>query len=190
MVNINNFYSRSQLEIDLRTEFNNILDGTSINSPKASFGLLRTINTDLNGKLVLCDCVDKVTKEADKDYYCPLCMGERYIWTETILKFYRVSVSTADHGTQTVWDKNKPFGQMNIANHIFYLPFNTIIKTSDKIVDISLDVEGNIITPIRREIIWKINDLTKFRGDRGRIEYIKVFCNNQDAKYLSVPTIE
>lgn len=190
MKNINNFYSNISPELDLRQEFDFILNGSAMISSKGSFGLLRSINIDINGNLILCDCVDKVTKEADKDYYCPLCMGERYIWTETLIKFYRVSVSTSDHGTETVWDKNKPFGQMNIANHIFYLPFNTIIKVSDKIVDISLDIEGNIITPIKRQIIWKINDLTKFRGDRGRIEFIKVFCNNQDAKYLSVPTIE
>lgn len=189
MKNINNFYINSSPELDLRSEFDIILNGGAAISPKASFGLLRSMNTDSNGNLILCDCIDKVTKEPDKDYYCPLCMGERYFWTESMIKFYRVSISADDHGSETVWDKTKPFGQMNISSDIFYLPFNTIIKVSDKIIDIGLDVEGNIIIPIKREIIWKINNITKFRGDRGRIEFIKIFCNNEDVKYLSVPSL-
>lgn len=187
---VDNFYgSRGSGEIDLRYELHNILYGTGNETPKAMYGLLRSMNLDSSGNLVRCVCIDKITHEPDKDYYCPICMGERYIWAESLVKFYRVSISTFAHGAPTVWNKTKEYGQVNIASHIFYFEFDTIIKTSDKIIDISLDLEGNIIRPIQREVVWKINDLTKFRADRGRVEFIKVFCNDEDVKYLQPPTI-
>lgn len=188
---MDNFYGKLGGSIDLRSEFKRILDGDFFEPSKAVWGLLRSMNVDSSGNLVHCPCVDKNTGEPDKDYYCPICMAEKYLWTESLIKFYRVSITAADHGTSnSVFTKVKEYGGTTVSNHIFYFEFDVDIKKVDKIIDIKLDLEGNILKPIKRDIIWRINEIHKYRGDRGRVEFIKVFTSNEDVKYLTSPPID
>lgn len=186
---MDNFYGRLGGSIDLRSEFRRILDGHLLEPSKAVYGLLRSMNVDSSGNLIVCPCVNKNTGEPDRDYYCPICMAEKYIWTESLVKFYRVSITASDHGNST-FNKVKEYGQTAISDHLFYFQFDVDIKKADKIIDIKLDLEGNIIKPIKRDIIWRINEIHKYRGDRGRVEFIKVFTSNEDAKYLAPPIVE
>lgn len=182
-----NFYHST--EIDLRKEFDKILNGFGPESSKAILGLIRRIDLDSKGEPVKCPCVDRITNEQDRDYFCPICFGERYTWKEAYVKYYKVSISTDQHGDTTVWDKIKPFGLINLSLGVFYFRYDTLINVSDKIIDIALNLEGNIIKPVQRQTIWAINQIAPFRSSHGRLEYIKIFCNSEDPKYLSPPTL-
>ncbi len=186
VVALDNFYSDDS-EVDIRVEMDNFLFGAFPEIAKSQYGIIRRMKTDDQGNLLKCPCTDQITNEADKDYFCPVCFGEKFFWTESLAQFYRVSLSGDGHGNGTIFDKTQGFGLTNIAVHIFYFRFDTVINKQDKIVDISLDNEGGIIYPIKRQVIWRINDIIRFRGSRGRIEYIKIFCNNEDPKYLGPP---
>ena len=94
------FYKNlSRTEPDMRFEFNSTIDGRFPEIAKGQIHVLRKMRrspTDViaadenlrllfhgrkqledyfvpgEGYLIPCDCVDKITKEADLDYYCPI----------------------------------------------------------------------------------------------------------------------
>ena len=72
-------------------------------------------------------------------------------------------------------------GQVRVDTKIFYFRYDTIISYRDKIVEIELDTEGDIVVPYRREAIYKPQTINKYRADYGRIEYIAVHCREDDA---------
>lgn len=185
-----NFYGNASSEIDLRAEIDSFFDGSDSEIPKATSGILRRMNRDANNNLIDCPCSKNVTHEGDKDYFCPICFGERHLWKETLIEYYQVSAQDSGHGSKGVWNETKQFGLVNIPLSIFYLKYNIKLDTRDKIISIVLDTEGNILTPIKRELVWRINEISVLRSDYGRIEFIKIFCNNEDVKYLQAPKIK
>jgi hypothetical protein len=72
-------------------------------------------------------------------------------------------------------------GQIRVDYKVFFLRYDTEIEYGDKIVEIKLDLEGNPILPYKREAIYSIQTLIKYRSDRGRVEYIGVYCREEDA---------
>ncbi len=168
-------------ELDLRQELFNTFFGTTSEVAKSSKGLLRRIRYDNKNNPVLCPCVDRVTREQDKDYFCPVCLGERYLFDESFLDFYKVQ-----HADDNAL-KSKPVGMINVDVAVFYLRYGSAITDYDKIIEINLGIDGNIQYPIKRVNIWRINELVPLRLDHGRLEFYKVFVNHEDVRYLNTP---
>jgi len=177
----NNMYGNPS-ELDLRQEMINTFNGTAVEIAKSQPGLLRKLNTDSNGDYILCPCVDRVTKEADRDTFCPICFGEKYYWTETYIKFYIVDIATP-----AAVNKLKAPGIVDVPQNTFYFMYDVAVTKPDKIVEIELDIEGNIVLPVKRIALWRIQELNALRGDNGRVEFIKVFTTKEDVKYLNTP---
>lgn len=72
-------------------------------------------------------------------------------------------------------------GQIRVDTKIFYLRYDTAVSYRDKIVEIELDTEGDIVVPYTREAIHTPQTINKYRGDYGRIEYIAIHCRENDA---------
>ena len=184
--NMSSYYSSStgSTEIDLRQELINTLDGTYPEVSKKQTGLLRKMRLDSNGNLTKCPCVDSVSGEPDKDQWCSICHNEGNLWDETQVTFYRVLENAAGDDVMTA-----P-GSINIKLITFYLRYSDTITDHDKLVQLRLDNEGVVSIPLTRIAICRINRFWDYRADNGRIEFYKVYTNQENVKFLNPPTFE
>ena len=166
-------------EIDLRKEFDDIVFGSASSIPHGRKLLLRKIRRDDNNKPIPCDCVDDITKEPDTESSCHFCLGEGYFWDEEWIIGYAVYVG-ADGG-QANRIRNLSPGSIRADHRIFYLRYDTEITYRDKIVELKLDTEGDPVVPYVRESIYKPQTIVRYRSDRGRVEYLAIYCNENDA---------
>ena len=178
-----NFYSGLRSEIDLRQELINMFDGKNPEIPKAQLALFRRMRRDSNEQLISCPCVDSLTKEPDKDRFCPVCHGEGFLWDEEVIQIYRTYEPLSSNP-----DKLFKMGLINQESVVFFTRYDSNIKRQDKILLVQLDVEGNIISPYKRTMLFSIDFPWDYRSDNGRIEYWKLFTSFKDVKYLNTPT--
>lgn len=182
-----NFYSTvtSGTEPDIRQELINTFDGFFPEIAKAQDGLLRRMRRDSNGKLILCGCVDPITQEPDKDRFCSICYGEAFLWDEENIQFYRVlEDSDVDN---SIRDKLNEPGLINAPVVVFYIKYNAEITKDDKLVELVLNQDGTKKEPIKRKRIFRISTVWDYRSDLGKLEYWKVFTNQEHVKYLNAP---
>lgn len=174
------FYSiTGSREIDLRYEFDQIIFGGPTSIPHGHKLLLRKMRRDSDGSLLYCSCVDSITKEPDTELQCPFCLGEGKYFDEDWLIGFSSYVG-ADGGLSNRQISLFP-GPIKVDYKVFYLRYDTDITYDDKIVELQLDTEGTPIVPYKREVIYKPQTIVKYRSDRGRIEYIAVYCREEDA---------
>ena len=151
-------------ELDLRTEMNRTLYGSTDEVAKGRKGLLRRLRRDSDGNPIRCACRDNVTDEPDKDYYCRYCLGVGFYWDEIGIVYYR-----NDDSFRKREGKNQEF-----EGDDFFFEYNVVIAVDDYIVTVNLDNDGNVLVPVTRSKIFKILSSDPFRSDSGRIEFIKV----------------
>lgn len=159
-------------EIDLREEMYSLLYGSGSEIAKGRKGILRRMRRDHNNNLILCDCVDPVTHEPDKDHFCPKCWGEGYLWDEEWITYYKVLVASSEGLVRK--DKFKDAGIANLPDAFFYLEYNVNPSRFDKIIEMKRDLEGELLVPYERESIWDAGTSEDFRSDNGRVEYWRV----------------
>lgn len=164
-------------EVDLREEFDNLIFGGAGSIPHGRQLVLRRMRRDSDNALTKCSCVDTSTREAD--FSCPYCMGEGYYWDETWITGYATYVG-ADGGLSNRARFLQP-GIVRADSKVFYFRYDTVITYYDKIVEVKLDTEGEVVVPYVREAIYKPQTIINYRSDRGRLEYVAVFCQENDA---------
>lgn len=175
----NNFYNSSNdAGINMRHEMINFLDGSIFEVSKSQRGVVRKIRLNDVGDPVLCPCVDNITREQDRDYFCPICLGERYLWDEKFIDFYKVQRGDAN-GLHS-----KEVGNIHTDINIFYLSYTANINKYDKLIEITLNLDGTVRYPIKRVDMWQITEIVELRLDFGKVEFIKAFARKEDAKYL------
>ena len=158
-------------EPDMRQEFKNTLDGHYPEVSKSQISLFRKMRRDSKGKLIKCPCVDAVTDEPDIDVFCPVCHGEGNLWDESYLDTYKVVTrSEAIYGAPII---------------VIYCKSSLDITSDDRIVELVLDEEGKAVKPIKRKILYEINEAIDFRADNGRREYWKLDCHEKAYKFLN-----
>lgn len=180
------FYKKRNEHASIRDEFFNTLDGRLPETAKRQIGVLRKMRLDDDGFNIECLCIDKTTKEADKDTWCPLCFGEGQYWDESFIDMYKV---VEKHATgQASTEQLLAPGLMNIPLTVIYTKSNLDIKPNDKIVEIELDVEGVPIKPYRRKAIYRISTPIDLRLDHGRLEYWKLATYKERVRFLNGPS--
>jgi hypothetical protein len=188
----NTFYSDSvrtiSSEPNMRQELINMLDGNVAEIAKARKMIFRKMNRDSNGRRTLCDCVDLITKEADKDRLCISCLGSGYIWTETLIEAYKMLEDSNKNNARI--DRLAQFGYSNQPLVVFYTKYNVDISIGDKLIEIKLNHDGTIYTPYTREHIYNTSSFMDYRCDNGKLEYMKIFTHHEDVKYLNIPDYE
>lgn len=173
-------------EPDLRSEMEHLLDGSFPEISKKQIGLLRKMRTPLSANK--CSCVNPITLESDKDHYCPYCMGEGQYWDEEFIDIYRV-VKQSDVGLS---DQHQPMraGDVTVPLVVFYIRASIELSKNDRIIEMELDMDGELIRPYRRRGIYKISTLGDMRLDNGRLEYWKAACSNMNYRFLNGPINE
>lgn len=161
-------------ELDLRKEFDEIVYGTNGNMPHNHLALIREVRLDANNKRIKCACNSTLTNEPDQENQCQYCLGEGFIWDERFTRCYS-TLSGSVGGKADKLEDYRP-GKLLTDYKIFYLRYDEKISYYDKIIELSLDLEGNIIIPYKREKIYRPETIQKYRADNGRVEYIAVYC--------------
>lgn len=176
----------SGTEPDMRQELINMFDGKYPEIAKAQTGLLRRMRTDSNNRKIACGCVDSITREPDKDRFCPICYGEGFLWDEELLQYYRVLQS--GNTNNALKDKLIEPGLINIPIVVFYIRYDSAIVKEDKVVRIAMDLDGVALTPRYRIAIYRVESVWDYRSDNGKLEYWKVYTHLEDVKYLNPPS--
>lgn len=171
--------NHADCEIDLRKEFDEIVFGIGGCKPHNHLILIREVRRDDSNNLIPCACVDELTQEPDRENQCRFCLGEKYIWDERFVRCYSTLVGAAG-GKGDKTERPKP-GELRTDYKIFYLRFDEKISYRDKIIDLSLDIEGNLLVPYKRETIYRPETIQKYRADNGRVEYIAVYCREENS---------
>lgn len=169
--------SAGKKEIDLRSNFQGIIFGDGTTLPHGKKVLLRVFRLDENNKRIACTCLDKTTLEPTEG--CSFCSGEGYFWDE-VWKEAFTSYVGADGGLANRTRMLKP-GEIRVDYKVFYFQHLETIKYCDKIIEVRLDSEGKPIVPYVIESIYKPETISENRSDYGRIEFISVYCKEQDA---------
>jgi hypothetical protein len=167
-------------EVDLRDEFFRTLYGDGCEIPKGQKGFLRRMRKDENGRLIPCACVDSLTHEPDLDSLCPYCLGEGYFWDEELITFYKVIIGTGQ-GLANKIRKLIP-GELNIPFVFWYVEYNVNPTKEDRLIEVELDLEGNVIIPVNRIGTYRLETVEAFRSDHGRVEYFRLGTNLEASK--------
>lgn len=164
-------------EVDLRKQFDEIVLGKNNNIAHGYKILIRAARKDDSGKVIKCKCLSDITDEPDQENECRFCLGEGIIWDERFVDCYS-SLVGADGGKA---NRNKRIipGELRTDYKVFYIRYNEIISYFDKIIELQLDLEGNVVIPYKREFIYRPETIQNYRSDNGRLEYIAVYCREE-----------
>lgn len=177
--------SSVQTEANMRQEMINTLQGAYPEMAKGQTGVLRRMRRDSNGDVIACECIDSVTKEPDKSFFCPFCLSTGHYFDEEYVTFYKVLLDTS---FSAVRRHNMLEPGIIDGNFIaFYLMSSVLIKKEDKIIEISLEEDGSPSSPIVYVASYEIDKAWDYRSDNGKIEYWKVFTHREETKYLVPP---
>jgi hypothetical protein len=78
-------------------------------------------------------------------------------------------------------DRFTPPGDVKSDYKAFYLRYDTPFKANDKVVEVLLDIEGKIVVPCVRTNIFKPQTIAEYRADNGRMEFIAIYCREEDS---------
>lgn len=173
-------------EPDLRQEMTNTIQGDYPEIAKGQTGILRRMRRDDSNNTIPCDCIDDLTKEPDKSSFCPECYGLGALFDEEYVTFYKV-LQDQTFSSPRKQQFQSP-GVLDDPFIVFYFEYDIDITQDDRIMEISLDEEGDVNVPVTRLTCYRIDKTWAYRSDNGRIEYWKVYTHKEELKYLEAPS--
>lgn len=171
--------SSGGIEVDLRSEFEQMMSGSIGEIPKEQKFILRRMRRDDNDLLVDCTCRDPLTKEPDTEEQCPFCFGEGYYFDEIWVKGY--TMYWGPKGGFVNKRTNMQPGMISAYDKVFWIRYTVDITYDDKIIELKLDSEGRPIVPYRRKMIFRPETIMDMRSDNGRIEFKAIYVNENSA---------
>lgn len=165
-------------ELDLRYWFDQILYGGPSKVAHGHKVLLRNLRRGDDSKpAIRCSCVSGTSNEPTPT--CPYCQGEGWIWDENWADTYSVAIGS-DGGLASRFRYYQP-GVIKTDYKTFFLRYDTVLLYGDKIIEVKLGLEGEVIKPYLRTCIYKPETIVEYRSDHGRIEYLAVQCKEEDS---------
>lgn len=169
--------SQTSVEVDLRAQLDELFFGYSSGVRHGYPVVIRRMRRDAHQKPIPCTCFGEFTREPDPD--CSFCAGEGYLndaeW------FWTFSMYDGSKSGMASKIKYIAPGAIRVDEMIFFFRYDNPIRYGDKIVQVKLDEEGQVIVPNLIEAIYKPATINKHRSDNGRIEYFTVHCREEDA---------
>lgn len=164
-------------EIDLREWVDEIFYGTNGGTPHAHLALLRRMRRT-NGVEESCICKsNSIVREASPA--CPYCLGEGFYWDEQWVYVYSWH-TTSESGLAKKF-MSTGAGQVKADSKVFILDYRVDVDHLDKIIDVSLDKDGQPVIPYVRKDIWIPETIIELRSDNGRLEFWAVHCREKDS---------
>jgi len=157
--------------INLRTEFLNLIYGRGGDDPIGQPFILRRMRRDSAGELVPCICVDEVTREPDRDFPCTFCLGAGNLWDEEIITGYK-TIAASPGGSNSAANYPKHLGgTIELPASRFFLPHDVEPTRPDRIVLIQLDLDGNPVQPMVRTDIYELFLVRALREENAEVAY-------------------
>jgi hypothetical protein len=169
----------------MRQELINTLRGSYPEVAKGHYGILRRVQRDEDNLPVRCPCRSTTSKESDKTYFCPICFTTGFLFVEEYILFYHALGETTFADTQRRHITSAGISQATFD--VFYFEYNEDIHNEDRILEVALTDEGDIITPINYLSSYRIDEAWCYRGDNGKLEYWKIWAHKEELKYLTTP---
>ena len=177
-------------EIDLRAEFDGIMYGPD-GDGEGRHGhpcIIRRVRRGDDGFPERCTCAEaSPTHQGNPD--CRYCLGEGFLWDEEWAMTFSMFVGP-DGGKANRYIRMQP-GSIKTDYLLFFLRYDLAVKYDDKIVEVVLDEEGEVTLnsagTFIRETIYKPETIVKYRSDNGRIEYLAIYCREEDAIHNENP---
>lgn len=160
-------------EPDLRSELAKILHVEK----RGSYLIYRRVRRDSKGNAILADST--LTNRSAEAVY-GTNKGMKYLFDDHIVIGY-ISEASTFHETGVV----KPYGDSRVDKNTLYLEWDVIYKmtgsmndmphTDDKILVPELDLDGNLISPLKCFMRYELGSPEPYRLDnRGRVEFFKI----------------
>lgn len=167
-------------EVDLRAELDELFFGYKSGIRHGYLCLIRHLRRDSRNKPIACTCLNSITKDSDPD--CSYCYGEGYLFDEQWHWTYS-TYGGADGGlmSRNTW---MPPGPVRVDYKVFYFRFDTSLYYGDKIVEVKMNTEGDVETPVIVTALYSPQTINKLRSDNSRVEFITVYCREQSAMRL------
>lgn len=162
-------------EIDLRRELNRFLTGSSEEIPKGQIMVLRKMRRaagappvpTLASHLQRCDCYTSPTDEPDITYPCRVCGGEGFLYDEEFIVGYE-----EERFEYIDVEERKKYSTAPLGMSFVYIEYyKEGLSRYDKVLEVQLDTEGEVVSPVAIMRKHNIHMATPFRGDNGRVEY-------------------
>ena len=192
-----NPYQTLRTEPNLREEFHRTMEGFFPEISKRQKFVLRKMRSNSSGSLIKCACVDPLTREPDKDKFCPYCFGEGYLWDESIHDgYYKILGSSSGISSGEILVSPGNVSLLRVSFYFEYdFPLNRFPGSCslpheehpDKIVEPMTDLEGKLVEPFKRQRIYRIGHAIDFRSDSGKLEYWRLDCYEEQVKFLNGP---
>ena len=167
---------KGSCEVNLRKEFDEIVYGINGCKPHNTLILIRNMRLHDDNR-IKCECYNTLTNESNHESQCDYCLGEGYIWDERFTRCYS-SLIGADGGKANRTRRIMP-GAVITDYKVFYLRYDEKISYYDKIIELILDIEGNLQVPYKRKRIYKPETIQENRADNGRIEFITIYAREE-----------
>lgn len=167
------------LSFGLREEFHDLLFGDIVSPGIGRPLLIRRIQN------IPCACFTALSGSPDPS--CRYCLGEGYLWTETLHTGYLGKNLGSVLGATTVISNQNalaPWGSADDSKALAYFEYSVFPNyerylrpdhpTFDKLFELKLSDDGQLLRPYVRVAKWKMRVVTPHHGDNGRIEMIEV----------------
>ncbi len=183
---INYFGTSGNTEPDMRQEMIRTLQGYYPEVSKGRYFILRRMDRDANGETTPCGCIDEITKEPDKDSFCAFCFGTGMLFAEEYILAYKTLLDTT-FSSRRRHDMMEA-GNLDVPFVAFYTAYDGYITREDKIVEVALNDDGSVITPLKYIAVYEVDKAWDYRADNGKLEYYKVFTHKEEVKFITTPS--
>lgn len=152
----------------LADEFLKTLSGSTNETPKQQYFLIRVMRRDASGNTIPCPCLNPTTRMPDPK--CPLCFAAGLLFDEHWIGGYATNMMAqrSEHATRD----QLPHGQMQDEPHAFYLRATQPVASEDHLVE--ADVVDSKVVRTRH---WRVDQVTPFKLDHGWTDYVRVSCS-------------
>lgn len=165
-------------ELDLREHFDILIYGDDTHIPHGHLIAIRYMRRDADGYATKCTCLS-ASNTTEPDPSCSYCLGEGYLWDEDWAIAYSMYLDSGSLAAKKY--VHMVPGLERTDYKVFFLRYNNNIKYEDKIIEMRLDEEGAPVIPYIRDSVYKPHTIKRMRSDYGRVEFIAVFCREEDA---------
>jgi hypothetical protein len=167
-------------EPDLRKEIAEILH----NEKRGQYLIYRRVRRDSNGNAILAPST-MTNRSAEATFGTN--KGMKYLFDDHLVVGY-ISEGSTFHETGSV----KSYGDSRVDKNVLFLEYDVIYKmtnrlndiphTDDKILVPELDINGNLVSPLKCWMRYDLGSPEPYRLDgRGRVEFFKInLISNMD----------